>query len=1044
MLFSIVSLVTGGFVISAEKVDFARDIRPILSDKCIYCHGPDEAHREANLRLDLKEDAFADKDGVTAFRKGDLANSEAWYRIITDDEDELMPPPKSNKSLTAEEKDLIKRWIESGAEWTEHWSFVPPSQSEEKQSIDQFVKDAAAKKGLEPSPKADKTTLIRRATFDLTGLPPTQKEVQDFLADESPDAYEKVVDRLLKSEHFGERMAVYWLDAARYGDTSVMHADGPRDMWPWRDWVVNAYNTNQPFDQFSIEQIAGDLLPDATPEQRIASGFNRNHPSSDEGGAIPEELRVSYVVDRVKTTSNVWLGLSMECSQCHDHKYDPISQKEYFEFYAYFNNTSDPGMQTRKGNQTPVIEVPDPARDLRLKEMEAKLEAAKAKVAAHREKARGGLEKWFAAASAKEKGKPGKKQPEGLKHWFPISADEKDIVRDSVTGKTGTLEKGGKFLHSDRSGGKALNLNGSTAFLFDGWPQYEADQPFTFTGWIKGNNANGAVISRMNSGNGYRGYDIWMQGNRVSTHIIHAWSGDALKVVAKEPLKKNQWQHVALTYDGSRKQEGVKIFVDGKLVEHTVEANTLTKTVKPADKIPFRIGSRTKGANVKCEVDDLRIYDRVLAEDEIAVTKTDPVEGLLKQEWTSLSDSQQNLVFNYYLAKEDKTYQKLSTEESKQAKSVADLQQKPTTSMVMGDNPPDKMRKTFILDRGQYDAPKEEEEIMAGVPAVLPSLPEDAAPNRLSLANWLFADEHPLTARVTINQLWQIFFGKGIVSTPADFGSQGAFPTHPELLDWLAVEFRESGWDVKKMVRQMVMSETYQQSSKVRVNDLEDDPENKFLARAPRFRLQAEFIRDNALALSGTLNRKMGGPGVKPYQPPGLWAEVSLGGNPKFVQDKGDKLYRRSLYTYWKRSAPPPSMQIFDAPTREICVLKRPRTNTPLQALAAMNDVQVMEAARHFAERMIREGGDSPESRASYAFELATARPPSGNEMAAMLNVYQYGKEVFAAEDAKAAKELLQWAGESSRDESIAPDEHAALTMVASLILNLDETLTRE
>lgn len=1054
---SVLSPILWGWFIApaayTAEVDFARDIRPIFSDKCIFCHGPDEEHRKADLRLDLKDAAFADRDGVAAFRAGNLEGSEAWLRIVSTDPDELMPPKKSHKTLDAAEKDLVKRWIESGAEWTEHWSFVAPEKvpapelSHEtfvQKESDKFLLDTMKSKGLNPSPEADRSTLIRRVTLDLTGLPPTAEEVDQFLKDKSPDAFEKVVDRLLASKHYGERMALMWLDAARYGDTSVMHADGPRTMWPWRDWVVNAFNTNQPFDQFSIEQIAGDLLPEASVEQKIASGFNRNHASSDEGGAIAEELRVSYVVDRVKTTSNVWLGLSMECAQCHDHKYDPISQKEYFEMYAYFNNTSDPGMQTRKGNQTPVVEVVDASREDRLKIAQAKAEGAKKKLDAHKAGAEAPFQLWLTKARAEREGKPLQAEPEGLAHWFPIEESDKDSISDAASGRSGTLVEGGKLEVVDRKGaGKALKLNGKTAIQFPEFPTIEAAQPMTFTAWVNfPANPGGAIFSHLRVDDAYRGYDFWLQGGQVGTHIIHQWSGNALKVVSNEKLKPNTWQHIAVAYDGSSKAEGVKIYLDGKLATNKVEADSLSGTTVPEAKIPFKIGSRNKGANVTGQVDDLRIYHRALSAEEIAATKADPVEALLTSPTKNFTDPQRELLLNHYLSKEDKVWQKLSAEHAKLAKVATDLEKAPTTTMVMGDNPEDKKRMTYILNRGAYDQPIEDKEIKPGTPAILPPMSEDAPDNRLGLAQWLFSDDHPLPARVTVNQFWQLFFGKGIVTTAADFGAQGSFPSHPDLLDNMAVEFRESGWDVKALVKNIVMSGAYRQSSRFRPDDVEYDPENVYLARAPRFRLQAEIIRDNALSLAGILNTEMGGPGVKPYQPPGLWAEVSLGGNPKFVQDKGDKLYRRSLYTYWKRSSPPPAMQIFDAPTRESCVMQRPRTNTPLQALAAMNDVQMIEAARHFAARMIKEGGASPADRAGYGFQLATARPPAESELSALLEVYEYGKSEFSSNQENAGKLLA--VGDSKRDETIDAAEQAALTMVASLILNMDETMTRE
>lgn len=1032
---------------SAAEIDFARDIRPILSDKCFSCHGPDEQHRKAKLRLDRREDAFADRDGVPAFVAGDLEKSESWYRIISDDPDELMPPPEFKKPLSAAEKEKIRLWIESGADWTEHWSFTapakpePPAVPKERETevanpIDRFILSELSGSGIEPSPVADKRTLIRRVTFDLTGLPPKREEVEAFITDESPDAFAKVVDRLLASPHFGERMALMWLDAARYGDTSVMHADGPRDMWPWRDWVVNAYNANQPHDQFSIEQIAGDLLPEPTNAQLIASGFNRNHPSSDEGGAIPEELRVGYVADRVKTTSNVWLGLSMECVQCHDHKYDPISMREYYQFYAYFNNTTDPGMQTRKGNQAPFVEVVTGVEEDKLKAVEEKLsEQEKKRDAARAAALTGKLPEGTAelAADAEARWKH-------LVHFYPLD----DAVGRTLQDAVGSGELVGEktlLPEQDAKHHRGIKLDGQT---FDAVtsPEFDNRSQFTMAAWVRIDSANagGAVFAKMDEQKSHRGFDFWFQGGRPGTHLINTWPGNAVKVVADEPLAPGQWHHVAITYDGGGKAESVEIYVNGKVVPHQHEGNSNKLTATMKNEVPFRIGGRSSGAQFKGAVDDIHLYDRVLKPAEIEWAMRDLVSEARDTLAAKRSAKQKATVEASLLAQSAEYSASLALLGDSEREKAEILRGK-TTSMVMEDNPPEKMRPTYILDRGQYDSPKEDEAIEPGVPAILPPLPADAPANRLGLARWLFAGEHPLTARVAVNQLWQLFFAHGIVRTPADFGAQGEFPTHPKLLDWLAVDYRESGWDTKRMIRQMLLSRTYRQSSNVGPGDRENDPDNRLFARAARPRLQAEVIRDNALALSGLLVAEMGGPGVKPYQPPGLWAEVGLGGNPKFVQDKGDKLHRRTLYTYWKRSAPPPAMVIFDAPNRETCVIQRPITNTPLQALAAMNDVQMLEAARHLAERTMKEGGDTPESRAGWAFELATARPPASGELTELVKVYRAGTERFGAEAEKASQFLT--VGESPRDESLPASDHAAWTLVASLILNLDEVLTR-
>ncbi len=562
----------------------------------------------------------------------------------------------------------------------------------------------------------------------------------------------------------------------------------------------------------------------------------------------------------------------------------------------------------------------------------------------------------------------------------------------------------------------------------------------TISAWIKiaDANAGGAVFSKMDSANHYRGWDLWLQGGKPAIHLVSKWPSNALKVVAKEKLKPNQWEHVAITYNGGGTPESIKIFINGKPVDHDIEAKKLTGTIR--NDVPFRIGGRSQGSGAKADLDEVHIYDRELSEMEIAWTQHDLTAEAIET-LAAKRTAPQKAIANADALSQSGPFRNARSEEFlTEAKRLGILNGK-TTSMVMADNPPEKMRKTYILDRGAYDAPKEDEVITPGTLAILPPLPAEAPANRLTLANWLFSADHPLTSRVAVNQIWHLCFGHGIVNSSADFGAQGDFPTHPELLDWLAVDFRESGWDMKRLVRQIVMSSTYRQSSHLGAIDLEKDPENRLLARAPRFRLQAEMIRDNALALSGLLLEDAGGPGVKPYQPPGLWAEVSLGGNPKFVQDKGDKLFRRSLYTYWKRSSPPPAMVIFDAPNRETCVMKRTRTNTPLQALAAMNDVQIMEASRHLANRIMKEGGATTPERAGYLFEIATARPPLSGELETLVEVHDRSLARYRNEPGKATDVLSH--GDSENESIFPAPEQAAWTLVASLVLNLDEVLTR-
>lgn len=1042
-------VIAGSLEATAQTVRFGRDIRPILSDKCFHCHGPDEERRESDLRLDLEGPA---KESAIVPGKAD--ESELVRRILSQDPDEMMPPPTAKKPLAPEEIDLLQRWVEQGAEWTGHWSFLPPArgdvpnvapalrdgnserlQHRARSPIDQFILARLQADGLAPNEEADRRTLIRRVTFDLTGLPPTTAEVESFVNDDSENAYEKVVDRLLQSPRYGERMGLMWLDAARYGDTSVFHADGPRDMWAWRDSVVKAYNDNKPFDQFSIEQLAGDLLPDATVEQIVASGFNRNNGTTDEGGAIAEEYRVEYAVDRVKTSATVWLGLTMECAQCHDHKYDPISQADYYRFYAFFNVSADGGMQSRSGNAEPKIEVPDPERLAKLPATREQLALTEQQLQDHVAAAEPAFQAWTTAKESEAQVNSLDLVPTDALLHFGLDEGKGKQAADTVDPKRiGKIQGKEQWVAAQFNQG--LKLDGNTYVDLGNLADFERTDKFSYGGWVRPEGkATGAVLARMDNGDSYRGYDMLLSDGYITVHIVNKWPENAIKVQTKKQLEADKWQHVFATYDGSSKAAGLKIYVNGQSWEWDIQQDGLTKTIRT--KKTLLIGSRHPDARYKGGIDDLRMFARELsAVDVQSLAGSNPITPILQLAADQRTPEQVTQLRDFYLNNADARYQELAKQRHKLESEETELLKPLTTVMSMRDTE----RETFILNRGAYGSPTDRK-VTQGTPAILPPMPSDAPANRLGLARWMFQEDHPLTARVAVNRYWQMLFGTGLVATPEDFGSQGEFPTHPELLDWLAVDFRESGWDVKRMIKQLVMSAAYRQSAKVTPELYARDPDNRLLARGPRFRLQGEFIRDNALMLSGLLNPKMGGPGVKPYQPPGLWAEVGLGGKPNFVQDHDDKLYRRSLYTYWKRSAPPPSMQIFDAPTREKCTIRRARTNTPLQALVTLNDIQFVEASRSFAQRIMLEGGDSEAQRLAFAYLHATAREPSQTELDALLSVFAAAHDHYK-NDPEGAKQLLGF-GESKRDESLDAAEHAAWTIVASSILNLDETLTR-
>ena len=1022
---------------AARKLSFSRDIRPILSANCFFCHGPDEKHLEADLRLDQEA-------GVVQAFSGRLDENEAWQRVTSKDPDLRMPPPDSHRKLKPDEIQTLKIWIEQGAGWEGHWAFVPPTrpavptvkqQAWVRNPIDAFILARLEAEGLTPGRPADRERLLRRVYFDLIGLPPSNAQLDAFLQDTRPDAYERAVDQLLTSKHFGERMALIWMDVARYGDSSVFHADGPRFMWPWRDWVINAYNDNKPFDQFTLEQLAGDLLPNATIDQQIATGFNRNNATTDEGGAIAEEYRVEYVVDRVKTTSMVWMGLSLECAQCHNHKYDPITQEEYYRFFAFFNQASDPGMQTRKGNQSPTVDVFDPAKQIEAAGLKQEL----AELQQQRDKRAVAVEPEFVAWAVEASRHVGKVafDPQDMILHFPLD-DAKGKKAKEVVGdkRQGTVQ--GKPIWTEGKLAGAFRGNGSNYIDAGQVADFERTDSFSYGAWVKPQgNASGAVMARMNNKNAFRGFDLLCSSGHVEVHIVNKWPENAIKVRTKTKLAGGKWQHVFATYNGSSKADGITIYFDGKPQECTIQQDGLTETIRT--KVPLYIGSRNPDSRLKGDIDDVRVYRRVLSEAEVAgVAGSDPVAPILSVAADQRTEDQVKTLRQHYLSTIDKPTQQLTKQINGVSARLAEAIKPVSTVMVMKDVA--KPRMTYILERGNYASPLKNRPVEPGILSILPPLPDGAQANRLGLAKWLIQPDHPLTARVAVNRYWHMLFGIGLVKTLEDYGAQGEPPSHPALLDWLAVDFVEHGWDIKRTLKQIVTSATYCQSSRVTPEQLQRDPENRLLSRGARFRLAGEMIRDNALAAAGLLQPTIGGPSVKPYQPSGLWNEVSLNGGLRFAQDHGEKLYRRSMYTYWKRSSPAPSLTIFDAPTREKCTLRRSSTNTPLQALVTLNDPQFLEAARALAQRAMTER-DKLDDQIVFAFRAATGVKPRPSVLRILNEAYQEELAVFQ-NDVTSAEKLLA-IGESPRDPKLDLARHAAMTIVTSMILNLDETLTR-
>ena len=999
---------------SDRPLEFNRDVRPILAEHCFACHGPDSASRKADLRLDKREAAV--KSG--AIVPGDPVESEIIERVNSAEADKVMPPPKAHKDLSAAQKETLRQWVAEGAEYQQHWSLIAPKRPAlpavknadwAKNPIDAFILAGLEAKGLKPSPEADRRTLARRAALDITGLPPTPADVDALVADASPDAYEKYVDKLMASPRWGEHRARYWLDAARYADSHGIHFDNYREMYSYRDWVIKAFNANMPFDRFTREQVAGDILPNRTPDQQVASGFNRNNITTNEGGAISEEYLVLYARDRTETFSQVWMGLTTGCAVCHDHKFDPFSQKEFYELSAFFNNTTQAAMDGNVKDTPPVIFLPGESDRERWTALEGELAQAKQRVDSRREAARPDFDKWLAGLDAE---KAAALAPsDGL--VLRASLEARDAAPSASTASPLELAEVGDF---------------------------EKDRAFSAAAWVKPSKAGlvGAIVARMDDGNGYRGWDLWMDGGKPAMHIINDWPGNALKVIGQSALKVGQWSHVLATYDGSGKAGGVRIYVDGMLQEMTVATDALKSTIRAT--VPLKVGRRhNSAALVGAQVRDVRVYGRSLAEtDAQTLAGADRAATLVAMPADKRPAAEVDALYKWYLGTYDNEYKSASLPLAALTQERAALKARGTVAHVMNERPEPAM--AAILFRGDYDKPRDK--VQAATPASLPPMAADLPKNRLGLAEWLLRPEHPLTARVTVNRDWQELFGTGIVRTAGDFGVTGEAPSHPELLDWLAVDFRESGWDVKRFYRQMFTSATYRQSAATSKEAVERDPANRLLSRGPRFRMDAEMVRDYALAASGLLVEKVGGPSVKPYQPDGVWEAVAMpeSDTRSYRRDTGDKLYRRSLYTFWKRAAPPASMDIFNAPNRETCVVRRERTNTPLQALVTLNDPQFVEAARSLAESVLKSSAEDSGRMSTLSGRLLS-RPFRDEESRVIAASLAELTAYYKAHPEDAAK-LLAF-GDKKADASLDGPTLAAWSMLANELMNLDEVLNK-
>lgn len=1151
--------------LSGRAINFNRDIRPILSENCFTCHGPDKATRKADLRLDLESEAFKDLgDGRRAITPGAPDKSELIARVTTTDDADRMPPTKSGKSLTPTQVATLTEWVKQGAKWQNHWAFITPerpavpaaSVDSPANPIDAFIQRDLDRHALSPAPRADRRTLLRRLSLDLTGLPPTPAEINAFLGDPAPDAYEKQISRLLASPRFGENMARHWLDAARYADTHGYHIDSERSMWRWRDNVIDAYNANKPFNIFVTEQLAGDLLPDATLDQKIASGFNRNHMINYEGGAIPEEYLNNYLVDRVNTFGAVFFGMTFACAQCHDHKYDPVSQKDYYQLYAFFNSINEIGLDGRDGNAKPFIKAPLPSQTRELEDIDKNL----ASLAGDLRKPLPGLDpeqpdwerewsgrllgRWSPLDPASITAANGSKFEKSADLSIKTTGDTPDTDAIEFTAETSgpitalrleallddSLEKpatgrgsGGNFILSEFEVeiatqsrpdefervplalavadysqknfeiAKAIDADPKTGWAVDGQTRREPVVAWFIPAEpIK--RAEG-VILRVRMRHASEAFikhliarfrlsvtsDPTLIPARLDPWFVSgpfkADTGDAAYKIEFEPEKSIDLQS---TYeDGRYKWVERPDLADGPAqnLGGDVAATYLTRIINaPTEReLTLDIGSNDavkiwfnneivldrnveralmpgqERLKLQLKAGENRLLMKVVnygAKYQFSFARSEErlgrfpfeIEKIFLTAADKRTPEQLDMIRNEFRRERWSEWPRLDREMTALKERRAAIEKSIPDTMIMAEA--EKPRETFLLVRGAYDQPGEK--VTPTTPAFLPPMPKDAPANRLGLAQWLTSREHPLTARVTINRTWKQLFGVGLVKTVEDFGAQGEWPSNPDLLDWLAVEFIESGWDMNHMIRLMVTSEAYMRESKADATMIARDPENRLLARGPRFRLDAEVIRDVALSAGGLLVEKIGGPSVRPYQPEGLWEEVAYGGDftaQRFVQDKGEALYRRSMYTFWKRQSPPPVMLAFDAPNREVCVVSRSRTNTPLQALALLNGVQFVEAARALATRIIREGGPEASDRVTRGFELATGRRPNEREAQILMDLVKTQTEAYRSRPEDAKK--LIGVGDSKADALIDPAELAAWTMLSSVILNLDETISK-
>jgi hypothetical protein len=1005
------------------QVDFNQHVRAILSDRCYKCHGPDSENRQGDLRFDQAEDALQARasSGLLVIQPGKPTRSELYQRISSTDPDVQMPPPDSKLELSPSEIEVLGRWIKQGAAWDDHWSFVSPAESTlprvtrqgwVRNAVDRFVLSRLEAAGISPAEDAQPEQLIRRLSFDLTGLPPTLAEIDQYLADGRPGAYERLVDRLLASPAFGERVASIWLDVARYSDTYGYQVDRDRYVWPWRDWVIDAINRNQPYDQFVTWQLAGDLLPDATQQQKLATTFNRLHPQKVEGGSTPEEFRVEYVADRNHTFATAFLGLTLECARCHDHKYDPITQQDYYQLFAYFNNIDEAGLYSyfTPSVPTPTLRITDQAMQQRLAES--------------RESIAGEQEKLVELATA---------QQQAFQDWLANRPTEA-----SITGQVAHLDFEG-FGDGENKGvegkvGKAVRLSGD-AGVGTKVGNFRRYQPFSVACWIQTPDyKERAVIyhrSRAWTDAGSRGYQMLLEQGRLSASLIHFWPGNSIRVRTRTPIPLQQWIHVTMTYDGSSRAGGLKIWIDGQLSDAEIVRDNLYKNVSGGGGDTITIGERFRDNGFSAGlVDEFKVFNRQLTALEISqIHDGESLATALAAPGEEIKGDRLEKLKQFYLATFNEPYRAQVQVLQGVRQQLCGLEDGLTEIMTMEELEP--RRQTHLLQRGAYDAPTTAVEPMT--PGFLDSN-RDLPGNRLGLARWLTSPTHPLTGRVAVNRLWQMCFGDGLVGTPEDFGSQGSAPSHPRLLDWLSREFVSQGWDVKQLVRTLVCSSTYRQQSKASAQARSLDPENRLYSRATSYQLSAEMIRDNALAVSDLLVARLGGPSARPY-------EVAVSFKP-VKRDDGAGLYRRSVYTYWKRTGPAPAMMALDASKRDICVVKRERTSSPVQALVMLNDPQLVEASRVLAHQLVKKHGENSGQIAVEAFRRLTSRRPSDGEKQLLVQLYQEQLDHYM-ENPEAAVALLA-TGQARPAGELPADQVAAVTIVVNMLMNFDACVMKK